>query len=82
MPPCIAYITPVDRVGGRIGMLFAFLSFAGLAGSPLGGLFLNGGETISHFKNLILYTGCVGLFGSVMLIAARFTVSSKLWAAV
>ncbi|ESK96608.1 monocarboxylate permease-like protein [Moniliophthora roreri MCA 2997] len=82
MPPCIAYITPVDRVGGRIGMLFAFLSFAGLAGSPLGGLFLNGGETVPHFKNLILYTGCVGLFGSAMLIAARFTINRKLWAAV
>ncbi|KAK7053488.1 hypothetical protein VNI00_004114 [Paramarasmius palmivorus] len=82
MPPCIAYITPLDRVGGRIGMLFAFLSFAGLAGSPLGGLFLNGGETIPHFKNLILYTGCLGLFGSALLIAARFTVNPKLWAAV
>ncbi|TFK36298.1 major facilitator superfamily domain-containing protein [Crucibulum laeve] len=55
MPACVSQISPIDRIGARIGMLFAFLSFGALAGTPIGGVFIRD-TTIENFRHLILYT--------------------------
>ncbi|KAF8815618.1 MFS general substrate transporter [Phlegmacium glaucopus] len=80
LPACVAQISPVDRVGARIGMLFATLSTGALAGTPIGGVFIRD-PTVANFKHLILYTGVLGLAGSAFLIAARFKCDSR-WRAV
>ncbi|TFY83889.1 hypothetical protein EWM64_g122 [Hericium alpestre] len=81
MPACVSQISPLDKIGGRIGMLFATLSFGALAGTPIGGVFI---RTYSreHFEHLILYTGIVGLAGSALLFAARFKCDSRFLARV
>ncbi|KAA1469651.1 MFS general substrate transporter [Dentipellis sp. KUC8613] len=81
MPACVTQISPLDRIGGRIGMLFATLSFGALAGTPIGGVFIRT-ESREHFQHLILYTGILCLAGSVFLIAARISCDRRLFARV
>lgn len=52
---CVASISPVERIGARIGILFAVLSTGALAGSPTAGLFVKTKDRES-FDRLILYT--------------------------
>ncbi|KIK51471.1 hypothetical protein GYMLUDRAFT_208622 [Collybiopsis luxurians FD-317 M1] len=81
LPACVAQISPPDRIGARIGMLFATLSFGALAGTPIGGLFIRE-ITVANFQHLILYTGCFGLAGSFVLLLARLQCSRRLLVAV
>ncbi|KAF9567991.1 MFS general substrate transporter [Agrocybe pediades] len=81
LPACVAQISPVERVGARIGMLFATLATGALAGTPIGGVFIRD-STVPNFRHLILYTGVLGLIGSAFLILARFKCDSRLRAVV
>ncbi|KDQ51282.1 hypothetical protein JAAARDRAFT_706557 [Jaapia argillacea MUCL 33604] len=81
LPACIAQITPIEKIGARIGIMFAFLSTGTLSGSPIGGVFIKL-ETKAHFDNLILYTGVMALAGAAFLIAARFACDRRLLAAI
>jgi len=77
LPACVAQISPPERVGARIGMLFATLSFGALAGTPIGGIFIRQ-TTVANFGHLILYTGCFILAGSFVLLLARLKCNSRL----
>ncbi|KAI0051405.1 MFS general substrate transporter [Auriscalpium vulgare] len=81
MPACVNQISPVESVGGRIGMLFATLSFGALAGTPIGGLFIKT-HTRENFQRLIIYTGVLGLVGAAFLILARLRCERRLLARV
>jgi len=81
LPACVVQLSPIDRVGGRIGMLLTFLSTGALLGSPIGGLFIRT-ESADNFQRLVLFTGIVALVGSFCLVAARFTCDKRLWVAV
>lgn len=71
LPACIATISPIEKVGGRVGMVFAFISGGALAGSPLGGLFIKD-PTPDNFHRLILFSGIMSLGGASLLLVARF----------
>ncbi|KAJ7059228.1 major facilitator superfamily domain-containing protein [Mycena amicta] len=79
--PCIVAISPLPEVGARIGMSFAFMSTAALAGTPIGGVFIRT-TTVHNFRHLILYSGVLALAGSGFFIAARLFRSRKLFVAV
>ncbi|KAI0056547.1 MFS general substrate transporter [Artomyces pyxidatus] len=81
MPACVNQISPVEQVGGRIGMLFATLSFGALAGTPIGGVFIKT-QTREHFQSLIIYTGVLGIVGAAFLVAARLKCDRRLFAKV
>ncbi|EGO19309.1 hypothetical protein SERLADRAFT_364080 [Serpula lacrymans var. lacrymans S7.9] len=78
---CVAAITPIEKIGARIGILFAFLSTGALAGSPIGGIFVKTQDR-ENFQHLILYTGIMALAGSFFFGLARFQCSRKLFVAV
>ncbi|TFK52654.1 MFS general substrate transporter [Heliocybe sulcata] len=80
MPACVAQITPVEKIGARIGMLFGFLSTAALAGTPIGGVFIREQNRV-NFQHLILYTGVMGIAGSIFLLAAKLKCNSR-WNAI
>ncbi|KAH7912730.1 major facilitator superfamily domain-containing protein [Hygrophoropsis aurantiaca] len=81
LPGCVASISPIEKIGARIGILFAVLSTGALAGSPIGGIFVKSKDRIS-FERLILYTGIMALAGSFFFVLARLQCNRKLWAAV
>ncbi|KAK0187583.1 hypothetical protein F5146DRAFT_934693, partial [Armillaria mellea] len=71
---------PIERVGARIGMMFVFMSFGALAGTPIGGVFI-WTKTVENFHRLILFSisGIVGLGGSMVLFLARFSLERKVF---
>ncbi|KAH7921639.1 MFS general substrate transporter [Leucogyrophana mollusca] len=81
MPGCVATISPIEKIGARIGILFAVLSTGALAGSPIGGIFVKSKDRES-FDHLILYTGITALAGSFFFVLARLQCDKKLFAAV
>ncbi|KAJ7728580.1 hypothetical protein DFH07DRAFT_782167 [Mycena maculata] len=70
-------ISPLGEVGARVGMLFAFMSTAALAGTPIGGIFIRA-ATLPNFRHLILFSGIMALVGSGFAFAARFIRSRTL----
>ena len=52
---CITMISPIDKIGARIGTLFMFMSFGALAGTPIGGVFIRE-RTKDHFQHLIAFS--------------------------
>nr|GAT48808.1 monocarboxylate permease-like protein [Mycena chlorophos] len=81
MSPCIVAISPISEIGARIGMAFAFMSTAALAGTPIGGVFIRK-TTVGNFRHLILFSGVFALAGTAFFAAARLLRSRKLWVAV
>ncbi|KIK56225.1 hypothetical protein GYMLUDRAFT_247979 [Collybiopsis luxurians FD-317 M1] len=77
--PCVASISPIERVGTRVGLMYAFMASASLAGTPIGGLFI-GTETEGNFKHLILFSGLMAFVGSIFLFAARMTRDRRVFA--
>ena len=70
MPTGIAGITPrLDKVGTRLGMCFAFVSFAGLTGPPIGGALQTAGG--GSFRPPQVMFALAGLMCCVLLFAAR-----------
>ncbi|KAG7445510.1 MFS general substrate transporter [Guyanagaster necrorhizus] len=77
-PACVAQISPIERVGARMGMMFTFMSIGALSGTPIGGVFIQT-KTIENFHRLILFSGIVGLGGSMVLFLARFSLQRKIF---
>ncbi|KAH8826443.1 major facilitator superfamily domain-containing protein [Flagelloscypha sp. PMI_526] len=80
-PACVAQITPPERVGAAIGMAYIFMSTGALAGTPLTALFIKD-LTLENFRHLILFSGIVGVAGSLLIWTARFKLNRKLFIAV
>ncbi|KAF9049447.1 major facilitator superfamily domain-containing protein [Rhodocollybia butyracea] len=70
IPPCVASLSPIDRVGARLGSLYAFMATACLAGTPVGGVFITT-STVTNYKHLILFSGLMAFVGAAFLFAAR-----------
>ncbi|KAJ7923776.1 major facilitator superfamily domain-containing protein [Mycena leptocephala] len=78
---CVVQISPVEEVGGRVGMIFVAMSTGALAGTPIGGVFIRS-STLPNFRHLILFSGIMALVGSAFFSVARLIQSRKLWAAI
>ncbi|KAE9401046.1 MFS general substrate transporter [Gymnopus androsaceus JB14] len=59
-PSCVAEISPIERVGARIGGTYAFMASATLAGTPISGIFIQN-QTEENFDKLILFSGIMSL---------------------
>ncbi|EGN95870.1 hypothetical protein SERLA73DRAFT_187115 [Serpula lacrymans var. lacrymans S7.3] len=71
MPACIGKITPdTTKYGGRAGLLFGFVSFAGLTGPPIAGALIN--HDGGNFRDMIIFSGVVCTAGACLFWAARF----------
>lgn len=81
MPACVAQISPIEKVGARVGILFGFLSTGALLGTPVGGVFIKD-QTKPNFQHLIIYTGVMGIAGACFLFAAKLKCNSRLTAIV
>ncbi|KAF9048047.1 MFS general substrate transporter [Hymenopellis radicata] len=78
LPSCVAQISPIEKVGARIGMMFATMSSGAFAGTPIGGVFIKT-KTLDNFHHLILFSGVVGLAGSFFLFLARFSLERRVF---
>ncbi|KAF9073358.1 major facilitator superfamily domain-containing protein [Rhodocollybia butyracea] len=78
-PACIVEISPIERVGARIGGTYAFMASATLAGTPISGLFIED-QTKPNFQRLILFSGIMSLVGALLLCVARFIRNRNLFA--
>ncbi|KAJ3860954.1 major facilitator superfamily domain-containing protein [Lentinula novae-zelandiae] len=77
---CVAEISPIERVGARIGGTYAFMASATLAGTPISGLFIKE-QTRDNFDKLILFSasnklshlfsGIMSLVGTALLLVSR-----------
>ncbi|KAL0070602.1 hypothetical protein AAF712_002443 [Marasmius tenuissimus] len=81
MPACVSQISPVEKVGARIGGTFFFMAPATLAGTPITGIFIKT-QTIANFQHLILFSAVVGLFGTSLLFTSRFILERKIFAVI
>ncbi|KAI3607509.1 monocarboxylate permease-like protein [Moniliophthora roreri] len=77
MPSCVSQISPIDKVGARIGGTYAFMAPATFAGTPITGIFIRS-QTIDNFQNLILFSGVVSLIGTALLFASRFLIDRRI----
>ncbi|KAJ3771663.1 major facilitator superfamily domain-containing protein [Lentinula raphanica] len=78
-PSCVAEISPIERVGARIGGTYAFMASATLAGTPISGIFIKE-QTEDNFDKLILFSGIMSLVGTVLLLVARIIRKRNLFA--
>ncbi|KAF5364618.1 hypothetical protein D9758_005638 [Tetrapyrgos nigripes] len=81
MPSCVATISPIDRVGARIGGTYAFMAPATLIGTPLGGLFIRT-RTEENFSHLILFSGIMAFIGTALMFVSRFIRDKRIFAIV
>ncbi|KAL1920215.1 uncharacterized protein VTP21DRAFT_1361 [Calcarisporiella thermophila] len=77
LPAYIAKISPIEKYGARLGMVYAFASIANLIGPPTAGTLIKSVDQTS-FNHLIIFTGIVQLFGSVVWIIVRYKCSPRL----
>ncbi|KAF9058668.1 major facilitator superfamily domain-containing protein [Rhodocollybia butyracea] len=77
-PSCVAEISPIDRIGARIGGTYAFMASATLAGAPISGVFIED-QTKPNFQKLILFSGIMSLIGVVLICISRFIRNRKLF---
>ncbi|KAJ3866562.1 MAG: major facilitator superfamily domain-containing protein [Lentinula lateritia] len=78
-PSCVTEISPIERVGARIGGTFAFMASATLAGTPISGLFIKE-QTKDNFDKLILFSGIMSLVGTALLLVSRLVRNRNLFA--
>ncbi|KAF9073364.1 major facilitator superfamily domain-containing protein [Rhodocollybia butyracea] len=78
-PACVAEISPIERIGARMGGTYAFMASATLAGTPISGLFIED-QTKPNFQRLILFSGIMSLVGALLLCVARFIRNKNLLA--
>ncbi|KAK7049367.1 hypothetical protein VNI00_005968 [Paramarasmius palmivorus] len=77
MPSCVSQISPIDKVGARIGGTYAFMAPATFAGTPITGIFIRN-QTVENFQDLILFSGIVALFGTALLFVSRLILDRKI----
>ncbi|KAF7320498.1 Monocarboxylate permease-like protein [Mycena chlorophos] len=75
--PCVAQISDVRQIGGRIGLLYSVISVPAVIGPPVAGVLLQAGDG-SNYTAMILFAGLTLIAGSVSLFAARWKINPKL----
>ncbi|KIJ50363.1 hypothetical protein M422DRAFT_224689 [Sphaerobolus stellatus SS14] len=73
----VAQISPVDRLGARMGTFFLPTAVATLVGTPIGGLFVKTG-TVDEYHHVAIFAGVTIVLGSIMLYVSRFLCSKDL----
>lgn len=72
LPTTVASITDrLDKVGTRLGMAFALISFASMTGSPVGGALQTADG--NSFTGAQIWSACCTLLGFVLCTVARWT---------
>ncbi|KAF2109154.1 major facilitator superfamily domain-containing protein [Lophiotrema nucula] len=72
-PAQIAFISKVEQIGVRTGVLFSAVSFAGLAGSPIAGAIVI--RDHGKFDGLSIFAGVLLLAGATMFVFTRQVVA-------
>jgi MFS family permease len=67
-PAQIAYISKVEQIGVRMGMMFCIVSFAGLIGNPVAG-------AIAGFDGRSIFAGVMLMAGAAMFTFLRMYVA-------
>ncbi|KAJ6475589.1 MFS general substrate transporter [Mycena sanguinolenta] len=78
--PCVAQISDIEQIGSRIGILYSIISFPALVGGPAAGALLEAGN--GQYSGMILFTGLTVMTGSFLILAAKLTIDSRLFARV
>lgn len=74
-PAQIAYISKVEQIGVRMGVLFSVVSFAGLAGNPIAGQIVK-----SSMDGLNIFAGVLLLSGAISFTITRmYCAEWKIW---
>ncbi|KAG7086549.1 hypothetical protein E1B28_002498 [Marasmius oreades] len=81
MPACVSQISPVEKVGARIGGTYAFMAPATFAGTPITGIFIRK-QTIPNFQHLILFSAVGALIGTAFLFVSRFIKERRVFAVI
>lgn len=68
-PTLIAKLSPIDRIGVRVGAAYALAAFAGLTGSPIGGKIAN--DDNGGFRYAIVFGGVSCAVGTVFYFLCR-----------
>ncbi|KAI9892674.1 MAG: hypothetical protein M1814_001368 [Vezdaea aestivalis] len=68
-PALIAQISDVRKIGVRNGALFAFISWAALVGSPIGGALIT--HDHGNFSQLQIFCGVLMMAGSTFFVVSR-----------
>ncbi|KAF7342736.1 Monocarboxylate permease-like protein [Mycena sanguinolenta] len=78
--PCVAQISDIRQIGSRIGILYSIISFPALVGGPAAGALLEADK--GQYTGLILFAGLTVIAGSVLILAAKLRIDSRLFARV
>ncbi|KAF4568336.1 hypothetical protein EYR40_010261 [Pleurotus pulmonarius] len=73
----VGQISPVEKLGARMGTFFLPTAVATLVGTPIGGVFVRHG-TKAEYHNVVVFAGVMVLVGSVFLSVSRFLCSRDL----
>ncbi|KAK7205464.1 major facilitator superfamily domain-containing protein [Myxozyma melibiosi] len=71
VPACTAKISHIQDIGTRVGLIFACLSLANLAGVPLGGVILGDGTQLSRWSGMMAFAGAFLTLGGFVSWIAR-----------
>jgi predicted MFS family arabinose efflux permease len=77
-PATITSLTnDLQKAGVRLGMVFSFISFAALTGSPIAGALIQSDH--GSFRHAQIFAGSVTLCGCMTLLAARVAKTGWVW---
>ncbi|KAK9460380.1 major facilitator superfamily domain-containing protein [Lipomyces oligophaga] len=80
IPACTAKISAIHDIGTRVGLMFACLSLANLAGVPIGGVILGDATLESRWRGMMAFAGVFLVMGGVVQWIARVKlVGPGLW---
>ncbi|KAJ7621068.1 MFS general substrate transporter [Roridomyces roridus] len=80
MTPCVAQISDIRQIGSRIGILYSVISFPSLFGGPIAGELLVVGK--GDYTGMIIFAGLTVIAGSLLIVAAKLKIDSRLFARV
>ncbi|KAL8681288.1 MAG: hypothetical protein Q9186_002599 [Xanthomendoza sp. 1 TL-2023] len=72
-PALVAQISDIRSIGVRTGSMFAVISVAALVGNPIGGALVS--NEGGNYQNLEIFCGIMMLGGSVVFVAARWSLA-------
>lgn len=73
----VAQISPIDKLGARIGTFFLPTAIATLVGTPIGGAFVKTG-TKEEYHHVAIFAGVTIIAGSILLYISRVLCSRNL----
>lgn len=71
LPAYVAKLSPPEKGGARLGAVYAVVAIANLVGTPTGGAFLKGDESVENYRHLIGFTGAVVTLGGILCLLTR-----------